>query len=421
MLAVAERTSDLEQLPRRRMETYGTALVLGRGVHAPWNEGRRLITRQFAQVVGHVRPVRTLSLTNETFRDAITTDDSISHIYSRMGYSALGDYAALPAIIRAVGNILEREQVEVAHLIGVPLMIAPWLRQQGVRVVSHVSLTRQVYQNTVERLRANLGWRAFDPWIDAYACNGSQVRADLLNQGHERHKLHLVPPMIDSQLFQPMSQQTAREALRLPDDAFVVSYVGTVSPLRFPASEIIRALQLAAPAIPNLRLEVMVPVATHAYNLAWANNNVDQAARGSAVPISIHLRDLTEAEKVLVYNAADVVLLPFGAPVAVEPPLTLLEAMSCARPVAAAPYANRSGIVANRSNGLSYESAEQLAAQLVWLAQQSPAQRAELAARARADVISQHSFAAVAAATQQMWDAIGLRRAPGELPVKEIG
>jgi hypothetical protein len=104
------------------------------------------------------------------------------------------------------------------------------------------------------------------------------------------------------------------------------------------------------------------------------------------------------------------VLLPFSAPVAVEPPLTLLEAMACQATVAVAPAANRSQIVANRWNGIAYHAPEDLAQRLVQLhALGAPVQRA-LGTAARASVVERYSFAAVAQVLAGLWSELGEAR-----------
>jgi glycosyltransferase involved in cell wall biosynthesis len=380
-----------------------TALLLARALHAPWNEGTRVIGRDLARVAGSLRPLRAFSLTHSQYIGRPDANLAVEHIPTSLPYGARGDYAALRPITRAIEAVLASVPVDVAHLVGLPLALAPWLRRRGIPVVSHVTLARQSYRGPVERLRAAVGWRCFDRWVDAYACTSDVVRAALAAQGYPAAKLRVVPPPIDVGRFHRVDRAVARRALGLSEDAFQVIYIGTVSPLRFPAEEVLHALSLAAEHISNLGLAVFAPVGTHPYNLAWAAGHVRRAIAGSALPVSVKLRDLSEEQKIALYCAADVVLLPFSAPVAVEPPLTLLEAMACQATVAVAPAANRSQLVANRWNGIAYSAPEQLAQQLVQLhALGAPVQRA-LGAAARASVVERHSFAAVAQVLAGLW------------------
>jgi glycosyltransferase involved in cell wall biosynthesis len=393
-----------------RQPNEHTALILARALHAPWNEGTRVIGRDLARVAGSLRPLRALSLTHERYIGQPGDSPAVEHIATRRPYGARGDYAALRPITRAVEAILASEPVGVVHLVGLPLALAAWLRRRGIPVISHVTLARQSYRGPVERLRAAAGWRCFDRWVDAYACTSQAVSDALAAQGYLAAKLRVVPPPIDVGRFHRMDRAAARRALGLPEDVFLVVYIGTVSPLRFPAHEVLRALSLAAEHIPNLSLAVFAPVGTHPYNLTWAAGHVRRAVAGSALPVSVEPRDLSEEQKIALYCAADVVLLPFSAPVAVEPPLTLLEAMACQAIVAVAPAANRSQIVANRRNGIAYSSPEDLARRLTQLhALDNPVQRA-LGAAARASVVERYSFAAVAQVLARLWRELGEAR-----------
>jgi glycosyltransferase involved in cell wall biosynthesis len=386
-------------------DTTSSILILGRALHAPWNEGTRVIARDVARAAGRLRPAHVLSLTHEAFRDQAHEVPNIEHIYTSTPYGARSDYAALGALARAARPMLDSRRVAVSHLVGLPLALAPWLRQRAP-VVAHITLAEHAYQRPVEALRAALGWRCFDRWIDAYACSSEHVREQLVARGYPSERLRVVPPPVDIEVFRPADRAAARRALDLPSEGFVVAYLGTLSPLRFPVETLLRALALAAPGIPGLRLAVFAPVRTHPYNVVWAEQHLCRSAADSAVPVSVQLRDLEEGEKHLLYNAADVVLLPFSAPVAVEPPLTLLEAMACGATVAATPAANRSAVVADGANGVTYDTPEHLAARLGELFDLGPLYRASLGAAARATIESRFGCLAVAQALETIWDCV---------------
>jgi glycosyltransferase involved in cell wall biosynthesis len=393
------------------------ALILGRGLHAPWNEGARVIGRNLAHSARLLRPIHVASLSGEQFCGSHERDLHVSHLPSRLPYGAAGDYAALRQVAEHVGRLRTAEPPSVAHLIGLPLALAPWLRRRGMAVVAHATLADHATLGRVERLRAALGWRCFGRWVNAYACSSEVVRAHLAARGYPRRKLHVLPPSIDVHRFRPVDRTEARHAHGIPASAFVVLYVGGISPRRFPAAEVLYALQQVAPEIPELRLHVVAPHETHPANRVWAEEHVRRAAMGAPVPVTLELRDLTEEEKVELYGAADVVILPFGAPVAVEPPLTLLEAMACEATVIVSPHANRSQIVRHWSNGLAYEGAYELAARLRHLHGMGVGRRALYGAPARATVVGGYSIAAATQALAALWSSIGVSpAAPGHEP-----
>jgi glycosyltransferase involved in cell wall biosynthesis/thymidylate kinase len=380
-------------------------LVVGRGIHPPWNEGTRVIAWLTARAAASRTSVRTVSLTDVAYQEDASPVTDVDYVMSRHSYGVKGDYLALPALVRRLNRVIAEQRTEVVHLIGAPLILAPWLRSRGVRVVAHVTLARQAYLPLAERVRAALAWRVFDPWVDAYACSGVAVRDALLRQGRARHKLLVVPPPVDFEEFSQGDRAAARRDLGWPEDAFVVLYVGTLSPIRFPALDIFNGFRLAAPEIPSLRLEVIAPVATHGYNVAWAED-VRSHRSLAGIPVGVHLRDLSIDEKRMLYRGADALLVPFAGPVAVEPPLTLLEGMACGAVPVVSPDANRSGIVIDRENGFTWQGAAALSRALVDVARLDETERARLGASARGRIETEHGPNAVATALEAAWASV---------------
>src|SRR5580765_5763750 len=99
------------------------ALILARALHAPWNEGTRVIGRDLARVAGSLRPLRALSLTHAQYIGRPDASLAVEHITTSLPYGARGDYAALRPITGAVEAILASEPVDVAHLVGLPLAL----------------------------------------------------------------------------------------------------------------------------------------------------------------------------------------------------------------------------------------------------------------------------------------------------------
>lgn len=388
--------------------TSPTVLVLGRAIHPPWNEGTRMIARSLAEAASAVRPTRVISLTGRAFGGVAQPGLAVDHVATRLRYGMLSDWLSLPAVAARArprnGVPGGRGARGVAHIVGLPLGLAPVLRARGVRVVAHVAIAEHVYASRSDRLRDAAARRAFDRWIDAYAATSPSVRDALAERGVAEDKLHIVPPPVALDVFVPGDRAAARASLGFAQDEFAVVYMGTVSPLRFPAEMVVRALAEAAPLVPGLRLDVFAPVRTHEYNVGFAGGHLAAAASRGATPVHVHLEDLDEARKRDVFTAADLVILPFAAPVAVEPPLTLLESMACEAVVAVTPAANRSGLVRPGENGLAFADATGLAACIATAAGGS-ASRA-LGVRARLDVEAAHGTESVRRSLARVWEAV---------------
>lgn len=388
---------------------YSTnALFLGRALHGPWNEGTRVIGRNVAVAASSLRPVQVVSLTQERFRGAAEEAFPIRHVYTPGGYNLVGDYTGLRGMLQYLNELTRTTKIGVAHLVGLPMALAPWLRMRGVRIVYHVTLANQVYSGAVERMRASLGWRVFDRWIDTYALSSEALRAPLLDRGLSPKKISVIPAPIDTDCYQPAEQRDARARFGLSGDELVVVYVGTLSPLRFPAETIRAALIEAGARVGKpIRLFGFAPAVTHDYNREWSQQVAQQLSGIHNVRADITLGDLSDEQKRAWFQAADAVLLPFTSAVAVEPPLTMLEAMACGAITVVTPHANRSEIVRHDVNGMTYSRASELAENLVKLARLREQRNLHvLKAAARETIVEQYSIPAAAASSARVWESI---------------
>jgi len=105
--------------------------------------------------------------------------------------------------------------------------------------------------------------------------------------------------------------------------------VGPLYPERFPIDEVLESLQLLKKRGYNIRL--IIAARDWSQKDHWFNYIQNKSAKFK-LQITILKKYLSVEQRVKIYNKADVVLFPFkSASVtrATDPPLTLLEAMSC--------------------------------------------------------------------------------------------
>lgn len=387
------------------------ALVVGRALHAPWTEGTRVINRNFARVAALTRPVRVLSVTDRELHHLTDAADSprVEHVFTTAGYGSMGMQLAVPKLIRHL-NASGLGRARVAHLFGVPLSMAPWFRHHGSNVVVHimaVSLRRR------DRLLVRASMRLFKPWIDAFAVTSEALVPQLAAAGIDRARIRIVPPAIETDVFTPGDKLAARHALGVDSTESLVLYLGRLSPQRFPAEVVASALGSAQQASTRpIRFLALSPDRTFdgsentAQYLLECSRVAERKLREvPGVRIDVRLGSLDEQTKITLLRAADAVLLPFVAPEAVEPPLTLLEAMACAATVIATPATNRSGLIHSGCNGFICQTPLDFSARLVdVLATAGQADR--LGANARQSVIARHSFSAVADTACDLWNQV---------------
>jgi glycosyltransferase involved in cell wall biosynthesis len=374
-----------------------SVLVVGRGLHEPFNEGTRVIGRNIALSAarrGHHAQI--ISLSEAGYAEATEVAGvPLHHVVRRATRSPLGDYRAVPALAAAVRGAAAAGAVNRIHLIGVPLMLAGAVRRQGRTIVNHVVLhAAETGLPATDRLRELLGWRMADRWIDGHAATSETVRAALARDGWNGTKLTVLEPAIDTDRF---VRQTA--AAHAPGTVRIL-YVGNIAAERFPAADVIRRLEdVAARSSLRLQLDVFAPIAFRPDNARWAA----RFPRSETVGVSVRLEDLTEQRKVEVYSGADVALYPFTRPVAVEPPLTVLETMACGTVPIVTAAANRSAIVEDGRTGLTCQDREALGTALERFVALSAAEREAMGRAARDAVVRRFGFGSIASDTERLW------------------
>ena len=405
--------------PEAGRQSQSSALVLGRALHQPWNEGTRVICRNFGQVAGLLRPVRVVSLTQRRFREDASAQPEavpIEHVYSRGGYGLDGVYMGLPLVMRRLASALVPGNVSTVHLFSLPLSLAPWLRGRGTRVVNHV-MVRPLHLRDRALVRGSIS--LWGEWIDAFAVTSQTLVPLLAGWGVPLSKLIVLPSAIDGSRFRPGDKGAAREQLGLSAERKLVVYIGRLSPRRFPSRLVREALQQAALATPSRQVHFVALTPGQTYDgsansaryLQECASIVQEELRDiPGVTVHVALHNLDDAEKTNWLRAADVVLLPFVSPEAVEPPITLLEAMASGAMIISSKAANRSGLIRSGVTGQVYQSSDELAVMLsAALSNGDGAYGMREAARKA--VLAHHSFDAVAAATADLWQQVEESRA----------
>jgi glycosyltransferase involved in cell wall biosynthesis len=147
-----------------------------------------------------------------------------------------------------------------------------------------------------------------------------------------RDKIRLVYPPIDTNLFKPLGKEYSRNVLRLPQEDKVILYIGNLNDLRFPEKLVLDVLKDLAGKYSRVVLQIHTSRSSEN-----ARNALQIERRAKSLGLSKHVkiqtRDLSDLEKSLIYNSADVFFFPSKASAAfVEPPLSVLEAMSTGTP-----------------------------------------------------------------------------------------
>jgi len=172
--------------------------------------------------------------------------------------------------------------------------------------------------------------------------------------GVETNKIMVLYPPIDTEFYKPLNKEWARSRLGLSSKAKIILYIGGLKRVRFPTNIIMEAMRRIVNEFSNAKL--LVFTSSDMKNVGQVPEIIRKAKSVKLTEnVSIHARDLTDLEKNILYNAADVFLFPsHAAKIAIEPPLTVLEAMASGATVVVPKVSPLNEIVDDTRNGFSF-------------------------------------------------------------------
>lgn len=163
-----------------------------------------------------------------------------------------------------------------------------------------------------------------------------------------RRRSLVLPPPIDTNYYRPLPRtllidlvkefEIGRRILSLKERGYaVLLYMGPVHPDRFPMHEILKILRYLKL---HKNIDVCLVIVTTIRRLGLDDkyvNLIEAISRKlvcKGLDLMVYVNALSEQEKLFLYNLADVVLYPVVRPWEMTiPPLTILEAYACAKPV----------------------------------------------------------------------------------------
>jgi glycosyltransferase involved in cell wall biosynthesis len=166
-----------------------------------------------------------------------------------------------------------------------------------------------------------------------------------------REKIGVIYPPIDTDLYKPVGKEYARNALGLPRNDKIILYMGNLDHSRFPENIVFQMMKSYATASPRTVLHIFSPKSIENAKRAFQISRQATLA-GLEKHVMIETRNISDAEKSLIYNAADVFLFPSTENgVVVEPPLSVLEAMSTGLPVVSSEISSLRELIDDGKNG----------------------------------------------------------------------
>jgi len=191
---------------------------------------------------------------------------------------------------------------------------------------------------------------------DLIIASSQGVAQYLKKQGVVKEKIAVVYPPVDTALYKPLSKHLVRAKLGLPKEAKIILYIGDLRTKRFPEDKVLRVMKELAKEIPEALLLIFTPESN--LNIKRAHEICRKAEILSLTDkVKVYIKNLSEKEKTYIYAASDIFFFPESSSrVAVEPPLTALEAMAGGGVVFAPKLSALGEIIRNNRNGFLFET-----------------------------------------------------------------
>lgn len=309
---------------------------VGYDIHPPWNEGRKVVSRNIIDALKKytdldISVVSTIEKKEEKKMEGVEYVNTTWLTKRTQGYDPLLD----AALIRLISTINKRKKIDIIHLFNAHFPVfALYGKIKRKKVIAQ--FFGNPHFNILKRLRMP---KAIDMYITTSIKTGWFDSSGINN-------FQRVNPPINTNLFKPEDKTTARKKLNLPEDKFILLYIGNLSEVRF-SPEFIESVKFLKESN-----NLLLILANH-IDIYWQSRNVFHNKN-----VILRREILDEKQKALLYSAVDAFILPFSKKMdsykhvfVIDPPITMLEAMSCGVPVIAPDVFSIPKIIENEHNG----------------------------------------------------------------------
>jgi len=165
-------------------------------------------------------------------------------------------------------------------------------------------------------------------------------------------KTEILYPPTDVNFYKPVDKNQARRKLGISEKDKVILYIGNLRRERFPEKIVLQVLQCLVKD--NIKIKLLIFAPKTDENI---RRSVEIKAKVKKLDLTANVKikaeDLSEKEKSIIYGGSDVFLFPSLDPtVAVEPPLTVLEAMASGLPIVSNDMPSVREMITDEINGL---------------------------------------------------------------------
>jgi len=368
---------------------------VGYGISSPWNEGKRVVSRNIIDALQKytdldISVVSTIGKKEGKMKGVEYANTTWLTRYTRH-YDLLRD----AAMIRLINSINKEKNIDIIHLFNAHFPVfAFYAKRSGKPVVAQ--FFGNPHFNILKRVRVPSA-------IDTYITTSIETQwfYDLGVKNFQN-----VNPPINTDLFKPVDKVTARKKLNLPEDKYILLYIGNLSEVRFPP-DFIESVKIKFLRNHNNLLLILANL----IDSDWLKKS-DILHNKNVI---LRKEILNEEQKALIYNAADVFILPFSKKLnsykhvfVIDPPITMLEAMSCGVPVIAPDVFSIPKIIKDGYNGYitPLGDFEKVDAVLHYMSKEDGKGDDGINANARKTILDDFSYEKAASRMKQIYEVL---------------
>lgn len=336
---------------------------VGEGIHPPWTRGHQTVSRELISCLGAKAEVSLITTKmGQGCKYSSQSSEFTKQLKKLIEVKGSGNfYLDSFRLSKAFSKFAKENKVDVVHLTGINVGIfALWHRLSkppDLIIIRHyyMPLPEKSVLNT---LMKPLLYLIYSRLIDGITVTSPLVK-EWLSKRIQPERVSLISLPVDCEFFKPLENNKFRN----DEGQHTMLYLGSISRKRFPLS-VLQALSILKGKGVNILLLVIGRYDSE-YSENWLKkiretiSNLDLKKN-----IKVELKALNEEEKLSLYNSVDMVIFPYEEHIEVtDPPITLLEAMSCGRVVLASKIQSIPHLISHGTNGFLLDSlkAEEIA------------------------------------------------------------
>jgi len=180
----------------------------------------------------------------------------------------------------------------------------------------------------------------------SFVVTSSSLKREMEDLGFKKYDIIHIPPPIDTDRFRPMNRKKLLLQNGFEVGHFYIGYLGRIAPGRG-VMELLTAFKRLTNCYQNIRLILATTISPSEGKYSLMLNKYIKNPKLSNYITCLGASNAVEKT----YNMLDLVVVPLVDEAAVDPPLTLLEAMSCGKGVIASKIGDIPKIIKDGENG----------------------------------------------------------------------